>query len=333
MILQHFLIEYWMQLQEILLSASDHLAIFKQNLKRHLTSEVELINTVADYLINSGGKRIRPLIAILCAELLGYDEYKHFDLAVAIEFIHTATLLHDDVVDASTHRRGKHTANHNWGNEAPVLVGDFLYSRAFEVLVELNHMNILKTIATSTNVIAIGEVMQLINKGDINLSEAEYITVLRNKTAQLFAAATKSAAILAGATNNVEQDLYHFGLHFGTAYQLIDDILDYTEDMQSMGKNAGDDYFESKLTMPIIYSLKIAPQAEQEIIIFHIQNPTSEGFSFLKQLITSNNSIEYTKAFAFREINLAKEAIINFRHSKNYNTLISLCDFILHRCF
>ena len=237
-----------------------------------ISSDVDLVEEIGQYIVESGGKRLRPMMVLLSSQALGYKGKQNVELAAIIEFLHTATLLHDDVVDRSGLRRGRVTANEKWGNAPSVLVGDFLYSRAFQLMVELASMDIMAVLSGATNTIAEGEVMQLTNIGNMALSEADYREVIRCKTALLFEAATHTGALLAYEADasqdpgNIEI-LRKFGLHFGLAYQLVDDWLDYAGTTKAMGKNVGDDLAEGKLTLPLIQALKVAPTADQALIV------------------------------------------------------------------
>ncbi|MDG2301935.1 MAG: polyprenyl synthetase family protein, partial [Gammaproteobacteria bacterium] len=224
-------------------------------LMANLTSEIQLINQLGAYIIQGGGKRIRPLIALLSAKSLGYTGQKHIDIAAILELVHTATLLHDDVVDSSKLRRGRQTANDLWGTEASVLVGDFLYSRAFQMMVTLNNNKILGVLADATNVIAEGEVMQLVNCHDPDITELRYLDTIRNKTAKLFEAASGLGAILSGGSDKTTTAMNAYGMHLGTAFQLADDALDYSSSPEKLGKNIGDDLSEGKPTLPLLYAM------------------------------------------------------------------------------
>ena len=234
-----------------ILVADDMLAV-NQLIEKRLQSEVALVNQVSGYIINSGGKRLRPVLVLLSARAFGYSGDQHFNLAAIVEFIHTATLLHDDVVDASNRRRGQETANALWGNEAAVLVGDFLYSRAFQMMVDAQRMRVMDILAHATNVIAEGEVLQLLNCNDPDTTEQRYLDVIHCKTAKLFEAAAQLGAVLCDASPEQEQALAKYGMHLGTAFQLVDDVLDYSASSEEMGKNVGDDLAEGKPTLPLI---------------------------------------------------------------------------------
>src|SRR5688572_3577498 len=245
-----------MDLADILAPVAEDLSAVNRLIAARLQSEVVLINQMAAYIVNSGGKRLRPLLALLAARACGYRGERHIQLATIIEFIHTATLLHDDVVDSSDLRRGQQTANAVWGNPASVLVGDFLYSRAFEMMIELEDLQVLEILARATNVIAEGEVLQLLNVHNPETSEQQYLRVIRSKTAKLFEAGARLGALVAGQSEQIQSSLAAYGLHLGTAFQLIDDVLDYNADPEEIGKNIGDDLAEGKPTLPLIYVME-----------------------------------------------------------------------------
>ena len=251
-------------------------------IRARLQSDVVLINQLAQYIISSGGKRLRPQLVLLAAGACHYRGSHHLTVAAIIEFIHTATLLHDDVVDASELRRGNDTANAVWGNEAAVLVGDFLYSRSFEMMVEVDSMRVMDILASTTNRIAEGEVMQLLNVREPGLSEAHYIEVIEAKTARLFQAATQLGAVLANQPQNIERSLAQYGMHLGTAFQIVDDVLDYRSDADAMGKNVGDDLAEGKVTLPLIYAMQVGTPAERTLIERAI---TDDGLACLDDVL------------------------------------------------
>lgn len=257
-----------------------------------LKSDVVLVNQLAGYIISSGGKRLRPQMVLLSAAACGYTGQHHTTVAAIVEFIHTATLLHDDVVDASKLRRGRDTANAVWGNEAAVLVGDFLYSRAFEMMVDVQSMRVMDILARTTNRIAEGEVMQLLNVNDPALSEERYIEVIEAKTARLFQAATQLGAVLAEQADEVRVALAEYGNKLGTAFQIVDDVLDYKSDSDAMGKNVGDDLAEGKMTLPLIYAVRDGSQAERDVIARAI---TDDGLDALPEVLAA---IENTDALA-----------------------------------
>lgn len=274
-------------------------------IQHRLHSEVVLINQLSHYIIGSGGKRLRPLLALLVARACGYQGDKHIDVAAIVEFIHTATLLHDDVVDESDMRRGKETANNVWGNQAAVLVGDFLYSRAFEMMVAVGSMRVMEILSTTTNTIAEGEVLQLLNCHDPDTSEARYMEVIHSKTAKLFEAACQLGAVLAEFDTEREQSLAHFGMHLGTAFQLVDDVLDYTADATEMGKNVGDDLAEGKPTLPLIIALQRSSGDTAAILRKSIEAGGLEYLDTIMQAIAETDAIAYTLALAKRETELA----------------------------
>ncbi len=268
-----------------------------------LTSDVQLVEEIGHYIVESGGKRLRPLMVLLTTGALGYRGKKHLQLAAIIEFLHTATLLHDDVVDHSGMRRGKLTANEKWGNAPSVLVGDFLYSRAFQLMVEVGSMDIMAVLSSATNTIAEGEVMQMANVGNLQISEPQYREVIRCKTALLFEAATHTGALLACAGDKPEEveTLRRFGLHFGLTYQLVDDWLDYTSDTATMGKNAGDDLAEGKLTLPLIYALENASAQDAAIIRLAVEQKSADNLQHIVSIVQGCGALDYTHKAAVDE--------------------------------
>lgn len=269
-------------------------------IRDQLSSRVPLVEKIADYIISSGGKRMRPLLVLLTSGALSCQRDDYPKLAAVIEFLHTATLLHDDVVDTSDLRRGRSTANAMWGNAPSVLVGDFLYARAFQMMVELDDMRIMKVLSDATQIIAEGEVFQLTNCKNPDISEDTYFEVIKNKTAMLFEAATHSAAILAKATDEQEQACREFGMQLGLAFQLIDDVLDYTGDAETMGKNVGDDLAEGKPTLPLIQAMKVAEDADRQIIRKAIRAGDSSALSEICRIVEETGALDYTKAAAIR---------------------------------
>ena len=263
-----------------------------------LQSEVPLVENIGHYIVEGGGKRLRPLIALLCARALGYLGRHHIAFATAIEFLHTATLLHDDVVDVSALRRGRATANAHWGNAPSVLVGDFIYSRAFQLLVEIGDMAILRLLSDTTNVIAEGEVEQLARAGDPATTEAQYLEVIRKKTAVLFAAAAQGAGMLAGCAPDVAQALHAYGLHLGLAFQLIDDALDYDGNPAVMGKNVGDDLAEGKPTLPLIHALAHADEAGAGRVRDAILRRSNECIGEIVATVRDCGALGYTRELA-----------------------------------
>lgn len=278
-------------------------------IRRRLYSEVVLINQLSQYIIGSGGKRLRPLLALLVARACGYQGTHHVDVAAIIEFIHTATLLHDDVVDESDMRRGQETANNVWGNQAAVLVGDFLYSRSFEMMVSIGSMRVMEILSTTTNIIAEGEVMQLLNCHDPDTTEQRYMDVIHSKTAKLFEAATQLGAILAQRPEAEELAMARYGMHLGTAFQLVDDVLDYSASSEEMGKNVGDDLAEGKPTLPLIIALQRSQGEQAQLIRQAIEQGGLERIDSIQQAIKDTQALEYTMDKARTEAQLAVNAL------------------------
>lgn len=295
-----------------------------EHILQRLRSEVVLINTLGNYIVGGGGKRLRPLMALLSAKACGYKGNGHIGLAAIVELIHTATLLHDDVVDDSKLRRNRETANAIWGNEAAVLVGDFLYTRAFEMMVELNSMRIMEILASATNTIAEGEVLQLLNCNDPDTTEARYMDVIHSKTAKLFEAATQIGAILAKMPKEQELALAAYGMHTGTAFQLIDDVLDYRASADVMGKNVGDDLAEGKPTLPLIHAMRQANDKTRKIIREAIINGGLDHIEDILSAIESTGALEYTEAVACREAEKAREKLAVLPESPYKDALLSL---------
>jgi len=300
-------------------------------IERRLYSEVELINRLSHYIINSGGKRLRPALVLLSSRALGYSGNQHIELAAIIEFIHTATLLHDDVVDASKLRRGHQTANQRWGNEASVLVGDFLYSRAFQMMVDIGSMRIMDVLSDATNVIAEGEVQQLLNRHDPETTQERYLQVIRNKTAKLFEAAGQTGTILAGRGPAEEQAMASYGLHIGTAFQLIDDVLDYSANAGQLGKNIGDDLAEGKPTLPLLYALWHSNEQQSRIIAEAITRGGLASIDAISEAIESTGAIAYTAALARQQADLALQAIEPLEASEYRDALVELAAFAVDR--
>jgi octaprenyl-diphosphate synthase len=309
----------------------DDIMAVDQVIQQHLQSEVVLINQLGNYIISNGGKRLRPLLVLLSAHACNYTGTQHIESAAIIEFIHTATLIHDDIVDASEMRRGKETANTIWGNEASVLVGDFLYSRAFEMMVDVGQMRIMEIIAHATNVIAEGEVMQLLNCHDADTTVESYLHVIHCKTAKLFEAAAQLGAILGQRPEKEEQALAAYGKHLGTAFQLIDDTLDYSATSEQMGKNIGDDLAEGKPTLPLLYALTQGSPEQQKIIRQAIENGGLEHINEVLEAIESTHALDYTADTAQQEANLAIAALQPLPASPYKEALIELAHFAVHR--
>ena len=302
-----------------------------QAIRQYLHSDVALISEMANYIINSGGKRMRPILAVLCARACGYSGKQHYLVAAIIEFIHTATLLHDDVVDESSLRRGNQTANAIWGNETTVLVGDFVFSRAFEMMVDVGEMRVMEILATASNTIAEGEVMQLLNCNDPETTEERYMMVIQSKTAKLFEAACQLGAILAGQNTIIEQACSAYGMHIGTAFQIKDDLLDYQASPEDMGKNMGDDLAEGKPTLPLIYALKNSDEKTAALIRKAIMNGGKENMDEILEAINSTNAISYTENIANQQAQYAKQKIECLVENDYKQALIDIVDFSLSR--
>lgn len=296
-----------------------------------LHSDVVLVRQVGEYIINSGGKRLRPALVILSAGAFGYAGKYHHNLAAIIEFIHTATLLHDDVVDASKLRRSKATANALFGNAASVLVGDFLYSRAFQMMVEVNNMRIMQVLADATNMIAEGEVLQLLNCRNPDVKEENYLQVIRYKTAKLFEAATRLGAILCSVTPAKEESMAAYGMHLGTAFQLTDDMLDYSGDYHDTGKNLGDDLAEGKPTLPLIYAMKTGSEKQVTIVRNAIKQGGEESLKAVLDVIQKTDALDYTRQKAEAESSMASAAISSLPNSNYKECLLQLATFAVAR--
>lgn len=284
---------------------NDDLAKVNVVINQAVQSEVALISQIGTYIISAGGKRLRPIITILAGKALGYNGEKLYSLAAMVEFIHTSTLLHDDVVDESELRRGRKTANNLFGNAAAVLVGDFLYTRAFQLMVGSGSMKILEVMADATNIIAEGEVMQLMNIGNTDITEAEYVQVIRYKTAKLFEAAAQVGAILAGATPEQEQALKDYGMYVGTAFQIIDDVLDYSGHPDEIGKNVGDDLAEGKPTLPLIYLMQQGSEAVAADVRTALQNADRSYFEKIYGYVKNSDALAYAAAEAAEAVEKA----------------------------
>jgi len=300
-------------------------------IRARLTSEVALIGQVAEYIIGSGGKRMRPGLLLLVAGALGHKGPDAHELAAVIEMIHTATLLHDDVVDESELRRGRKTANAMFGNAASVLVGDFLYSRAFQMMVGVGRMEVMQVLSDATNIIAEGEVLQLMNIGDTEVSEERYLTVIRYKTAKLFEAAGRLGAILAGASSETAVRMAEYGMRLGTAFQLVDDVLDYSGDVAETGKNLGDDLAEGKPTLPLLRVLAHGTPVQQAEVKRAISEPGTADFSVVLQAINETGALDYTREAARAEAARAAALLDGLPDSPHKQTLLQLCAFAVER--
>ena len=283
--------------------------------------------------MNSGGKRLRPVLHLLASKALNYHGDQHIECAALIEFIHTATLLHDDVVDSSELRRGQDTANAVFGNEASVLVGDFLYSRAFQMMVHIDKMRVMAILADATNTIAEGEVQQLLNVHDPDTTEARYLQVIHDKTAKLFESATQLAAVLSEQSIQIETEIARYGMHLGTAFQLIDDVLDYSDSSGDIGKNIGDDLAEGKPTLPLIYSMRTGTPEQQTLIRQVIEHGGRDQIAAVKAIIESTGAIEYTAQAARTEADEAIKCLANIPDSQYKQALIDLAEFSVNRTY
>lgn len=322
-----------MDIQSIYSLIKDDMSSVDTMIQARLQSDVVLINQLGHYIINSGGKRLRPALAILCARACGYHADKHINLATIIEFIHTATLLHDDVVDNSDMRRGRETANNLWGNEASVLVGDFLYTRSFEMMVEMDSMRLMKILSHTTNIIAEGEVLQLLNCHDADTSEESYLEVIHHKTAKLFEAAGQLGAVISNSSAEVESAMSNYAMHLGSAFQLVDDLLDYSESSESIGKNIGDDLAEGKPTLPLIYAMKHGTQQQAQVIRTAIEEGQRDKIDEIITIINETGAIDYTSQAAKREVDNAKAALDIIADSNYKTALLALADFSIERTY
>ena len=313
---------------------SDDMQAVDLVIRDSLRSEVTLINTIGEHITGSAGKRLRPALVLLSSGLFNPIGEQQHQLAAIIEFIHTATLLHDDVVDESELRRGKSTANHVFGNAASVLVGDFLYSRAFQMMVSLQNMRVMEILSEATNTIAEGEVLQLLNLHNANITEDEYLKVIHFKTAKLFEAAARLGAVISDSSNKEDEEaLALYGKHLGTAFQLVDDVLDLNGDAGKIGKNLGDDITEGKPTLPLLYAMHHSEPAQAEIIRNAIQNGGLNELPNVLAAVNSTNALSHVLKLASSEANLACKAIDHFPGSANKQLLIDLAEFAATRSF
>ncbi|SCZ51675.1 polyprenyl synthetase family protein [Thiohalomonas denitrificans] len=322
-----------MQIQDVYSLIDDDRRAVDEVIKHRLYSEVELINQVGHYIVNSGGKRLRPMLVLLSARAFGYEGTCHHELAAVVEFIHTATLLHDDVVDGSEMRRGQDTANAVWGNEAAVLVGDFLYSRSFEMMVNVGDMRVMEILAEATRTIAEGEVKQLLNVHNAEATESEYLDVICSKTAKLFESAAELGAVISGRKEAAEA-MAAYGLHLGVAYQLVDDALDYSAaSSEQLGKNIGDDLAEGKPTLPLIYALEHGTAQQAAVIREAIENGGKELIESVKEAIESTGAIAYTSRSAKREAEKAMQSLAVLPDSPYRDAMIFLARFAVERTY
>jgi octaprenyl-diphosphate synthase len=324
------------ELSQILAPIALDFKALDEVIRLRLASKVALIDQISSYIIQAGGKRVRPALLLLVAQALanGRETAHTLEMAAVVEFIHTATLLHDDVVDESTLRRGRETANAAFGNAASVLVGDFLYSRAFQMMVLPNDLSVMQILSDATNTIAEGEVLQLLNMNDPEVNEESYLQVIRYKTAKLFEASSELGAILAKASDGERQQAAAFGRHIGTAFQLMDDLLDYTASAAQMGKNAGDDLREGKPTLPLIYLLENGSTEERLLVraaIEQSQNLPEDIFEQILLAVQSSGALDYTQAAAKSEAKLALDCIKSFPKNEATDALFALCEYSITR--
>ncbi|HBF70654.1 MAG TPA: octaprenyl diphosphate synthase, partial [Alteromonas australica] len=315
-----------MDINSIRALSNDDMQAVNQLIQQQVDSEVALINQLGFYIVNSGGKRLRPLLTVLSARAMGIKNDDHHTLAAIVEFIHTATLLHDDVVDESTMRRGRETANAIFGNQASVLVGDFLYTRSFQMMVSLKRMRVMEILSEATNQIAEGEVLQLMNCNDASTTEARYFDVIYGKTARLFEAATQLSAVLTDQPSSVEVAMQEYGKHLGTAFQLADDILDYMADSEDMGKNAGDDLAEGKPTLPLLYAMWHAESEDDKALIKEAIEQ-SNGLPHLQRIqgiMEATGALDYTRECANKEVQMAIDSLQAIPDSAYKEALVSL---------
>ncbi|MBK1647221.1 polyprenyl synthetase family protein [Rhabdochromatium marinum] len=322
-----------MDLSSIRAPVRDDLIAVDALILHRLQSEVVLINQIGHYIVGSGGKRLRPLIVLLAARACAYAGERHIDMAAIVEFIHTATLLHDDVVDGSELRRNRETANAVWGNEASVLVGDFLYSRAFEMMVDVGQMRVMDVLAHATNRISEGEVLQLLNTHDPDTTEARYMEVIQRKTATLFEAGARLGAVLAETPSETEAALAAYGLHLGIAFQLVDDALDYGSDQETIGKNIGDDLAEGKPTLPVIRAMEVGTEQQRNILRQAIESGGREQMDQVGATIVATEALEYTVALARSHAQSAKDALAILPETDSRQSLMTTADFAVSRTY
>lgn len=324
-------------IQSIITLVSADMEVVNQTITANLNSNVALINQLGAYIVQAGGKRLRPVALLLAAKAADPEHVevsKHPTLLAAIvEFIHTATLLHDDVVDESELRRGRDTANEVFGNAASVLVGDYLYSRAFQMMVDVGSMRVMEILSHTTNQIAEGEVMQLINCGSADTTEAQYMETIQSKTAILFEAATQLGAVVTKQASPVEEALAEYGLHLGTAFQLVDDVLDYTADAKEMGKNVGDDLAEGKPTLPLINAIERSSGSDLKILINAITNASRDNLDQVLAIMEQTGSLAYTARVAREQASLAQKSLAILPDSKYKKALVELAEFSVERAY
>jgi len=311
----------------------DDFAEINQLIIDQLHSNVGLVENIGQYLVEAGGKRLRPLLVLLVSNALSPNNKQRLELAAIIEFIHTATLLHDDVVDISEMRRGRLTANAKWGNAPSVLVGDFLYSRAFQMMVAIGNMDIMAILSDTTNVISEGEVQQLVNAKDPTVKEDNYLSVIHKKTAALFEAACETAAVLSGANNEQRQALKQYGYHVGMAFQLVDDALDYEGDAETLGKNVGDDLAEGKPTLPLIYAMENSRPEQSQLIAKAIENGGVDQLDAIVAIVKESGALDYTASQARQQVSKAIDALDCLQDSKYRQAMADLAQFAIERAY
>ncbi|MYZ43868.1 octaprenyl diphosphate synthase [Schauerella aestuarii] len=319
-----------MNLPELIAPIAEDMKEVDAVIRARLDSEVVLIRTIGDYIVGAGGKRMRPALVLMIARALGYEGRNHHVLAAVVEFIHTATLLHDDVVDESDLRRGRQTANAVFGNAASVLVGDYLYSRSFEMMVDVDSMRVMKILSEATTVIAEGEVLQLLNVHDPDVSQERYLQVVRYKTAKLFEAAARVGAVIANATPEQEEAAAAYGRHIGTAFQLVDDVLDYSGAADALGKNVGDDLREGKPTLPLIRVMEVGTPEQRAMIRTAIETGDAD-FEAVAAAIRETDALEHAREAARQEAQLAREALAGYPISVYQESLLEFCAFAVNR--
>ena len=322
-----------MSLEFIQSCITDDMQAVDAIIRKSLHSEVVLVNQVADYIVNSGGKRLRPALVLLSAGVFGRITSHHHELAAVVEFIHTATLLHDDVVDGSSMRRGKATANTLFGNPASVLVGDFIYSRAFQMMVGVQNMRVMEVLADATNIIAEGEVLQLLNVHDADVTDEAYLRVIHYKTAKLFEAATRLGAITRNASERDEHALAEYGMRLGTAFQLIDDVLDFSGASGEIGKNLGDDLAEGKPTLPLLYAMRNGNDQQHATIRHAIEQGGLDELAAVMQAVYDTGALQHVRTLASKEAEIGCAAIAHLPGSNYHQALIELAKFAVNRSF
>lgn len=320
-----------MQINDIKEMVVQEFQVMDEFILQSLRSGTTLVNEIGRHLIQSGGKRLRPLVLLILAKACGYQGKQDIELAAVIEFIHTVTLLHDDVVDEAHLRRGKKTANALWGNEAAILVGDFIHSRAYQIIVKFQNHQIIQILADATNVIAEGEVLQLMERNNPEMSEGAYLTIIRGKTAKLFEVASLLGALLANASSNIQEAATLYGMHLGTAYQLIDDMLDYASTASITGKDNGNDLAEGKLTLPVIHAIQNGKPHDVRILKRAIKEGRAEDFEEVKKIIERTGSIDYTVNFAKVEAKRAQDALAVLPESSFKEAAKAIAQFTVER--